>query len=71
MGYIPHHCAHCKHQITDGLYWVREKVYGSGQNNTAPAFTYFHAAPAGGQESSCYEKYLQQKLLTQFHDHVA
>jgi hypothetical protein len=61
-----HFCSHCQHKIIDGLYWVREKVYGSDRGGSAPVYVYYHAAPFANEISSCYEKYLQQQLLTQF-----
>lgn len=59
---LGHFCGHCHAHIIDGLRWVREKVPGSGKNNTAPAYRYFHCEPFSGELDSCYEKYLLLKL---------
>lgn len=56
-----HFCTICRQEIV--FRWVREKIYGSGLNGTAPAYRYFHAEPAKADEESCHEKFQRQKEL--------
>jgi len=56
-----HWCCFCRQKIIDGLRWVRMKVPGSGQNNTAPTYRYYHADVLGGETQSCHEKWQMEE----------